>query len=176
MSEPTPPAPIQWENSTIIRRGFPVDIQNEDRFSPMGGFAYSPLAQDLMSIDNGVLALILLKLARDRPAALERLAEKFMDNITDLLSDIVQSGKTSPIASINASTTFAVVAHRFGIITDSGYLKMADQTRSIIDKLIQLDAGSIAGSGMLAGLQTFVGGSQGRRGIDAFKTVKALKP
>jgi len=140
------------ENATIIRRYMPVDVQNEDRFSPMNTFAYSPFAQDLLSYDNAILAFILVKIAKSDPKLLAQLAGKYMDNTTKLLMAIVESGKAHPLTALNASTAFAVVAHRFGIITDSGCLKMLDQTRSIIDKLIQLNFANVA----LEGIGTLV--------------------
>lgn len=164
------------ENAGITIKGVPVDIQNEDRFAPVGAFAYSPLAQELFSVDNGVLALLVVYLAKKNPAMLERIINKYLDNVTDLLSDIVESGKTHPLSAINAHTTFAVVAHRFGIINDAGYLKIVDQTRSIIDKIVQLNAADIAGSGMLTGLEVFAGGGKrSRGGIAKLANLKAFK-
>lgn len=138
------------ENAIIVRRNTPVDVQNEDRFSPMNGFAFSPLAQNLFSADNGVLAGLLFLIGRKNPKALERLAVKYMDSVSKMLIAITNSGKSHPLTALNASTQFAVVAHRFGVITDSGYLKIADQTRSIIDKLIELNFAGMVFDGLTA--------------------------
>lgn len=136
------------ENAGITLRGVPVDIQNEDRFSPVNSFAFNPLAQELFSVDNAVLAVVLVTIAKQKPEALVKLMEKYIDSTTDILTSIVNSGKSHPLTALNASTAFAVVAHRFGIITDAGYLKMADQTRSIIDKLIQLNFAEMSFEGL----------------------------
>lgn len=150
------------ENSMILRREVPVDTQNEDRFSPMNGFAFSPLAQEYFSVDNAVLAGIVLLMAQKNPKGLERIIVKYMDSVTKILTTVVESGKTHPLTALNASTCYAVTAHRFGVITDSGYLKMADQTRAIVDKIIQLQWGAelIGQSGLLAGLSSFVEGNK----------------
>lgn len=136
------------QSGIILRRGVPVGWQDEDRFSPMNSFAFSPLAQNLFSVDNGILALFLVKLYQKSPAELAKLASQYMDNVTKLLIAIVNTGKAHPLTAINATTLFSTVAHRFGILTDSGYLKVSDQTRSIIDKLIQLSAAGLAMDGL----------------------------
>lgn len=145
------------ENFIIVRRGIPVDVQNEDRFSPMNTFAFSPIAQNYFSIDNVVLAAAVLKMAKDRPQLLAKLMDNYMNNVTKILAAVLNSAKTHPIAMLNAHTTFACVAQRFGILNDSHYLKIVDQTRSIVDKLIQLDFLN----GALGGLETLVEGAQG---------------
>lgn len=168
------------ENAMILRRQVPVDVQNEDRFSPRNTFAFNPLAQELFSYDNGVLAAVLLLMAKKDPKSVERLATKLITSVGNLLEDILQSGKTNPLSAINSHTTFACVAHRFGIIDDSHYLKIVDQTRSIIDKIIQLSAADIAASGVLNGLSVFAeGGKRGARstsGLSRLSNLLAVKP
>ena len=140
------------ENAGLIVDGAIVDIQNEDRFSPNSKFAFNPMTQELLSIDNFLLMLLLKKLSS---AQLVDVAKAYMGNITKMLTEITKAGKAHPLTALNASTQFAVVAHRFGVITDSGYLKMADQTRSIVDKLIQINFLNIG----LDGLTSLVEGA-----------------
>lgn len=137
----------------ITIRGVPVGMQDEDRFAPVGSFAYSPLTSEISDFQNVALVSILLALSRspDGRDKIFKLADTYIKSTTKLLESIVESGKTHPLTALNASTAYAVTAHRFGILTDAGYLKMADQTRSIIDKLITLDFANLA----LDGLQTF---------------------
>lgn len=158
----------------ILRREVPVDMQNEDRFSPRNTFAFNPFSQILLSYDNGILAGLLYLMARKNPAALERLASKLMANVSKMLGNILASGRGNPLAAINAHTTFACVAHRFGIIDDSHYLKIAGQTRSIIDKIFQLNAADIASSGILTGLSTLVEGVKGTSALPLERYTETL--
>lgn len=157
------------ENAIILRRNVPVDVQNEDRFSPRNTFAFNPFAQEWFSTDNGVLVAFLFMLAKKDPKSVERLAARLMANVTSMLNAVIATGKSHPITALNATTTWAVLAHRFGILDDSHYLKISDQTRHIIDTLQQLSAAGIA----MDGLQVF---AEAGTGIAKMSNLKSLKP
>lgn len=133
------------EDAGIKIKSIVVDVQNEDRFSPSSSFAFNPLSDDLFDLRNFVFLVLLKKLGTEK---LRLLLKDYMKNITNILVSVVESGKTHPITALNASTTFACVAQRFGIITDANYLKIVDQTRSIIDKLILKDFAGVAFDGL----------------------------
>lgn len=139
------------ENAGIIKNGVVVDIQNEDRFSPQNGFAFNPLAPDgLMSVENLILLFIVKKFSEtpEGRVQLASIIKNYLDSTTKILTSIVETGKAHPVTALNASTLFSVVAHRMGLISDAGYLKMADQTRSLADKMILMAAAGIAFDGV----------------------------
>lgn len=156
------------EDSMILRRNVPVDIQNEDRFSPVNSFGFNPLSQDIFSLDTAAL-ILLIKLCEN--PKIQGLAKLYIQSVTKILTTLIDAGKSHPITALNAITAYAVTAHRFGIITDSGYLKLADQTRSIVDKLIQIDWANIG----LSGLETLVEGVKGTSLLPLEKRSEILK-
>lgn len=160
------------ENSAIIIKGKPVDIQNEDRFASVGGFAFNPLAQELFALDNFVLLFLLSKVPKGQ---LVGLMKDYMKGVTKILCAVAESGKAHPLTALNASTQFASVAHRFGIISDQHYLKMADQTRSIIDKLIQLDFAGMAMDGLTTLVEKTVSGVAGTTLLPKQSITEAVK-
>jgi hypothetical protein len=144
------------EDAGIKHRGVITDIQNEDRFSPVNTFAFSPMSQEYLSLDNAILLILVARLAKSDPKGLAKLMAKYMDDVTGLLGKIADAAKAHPITALNAGTMYAVTAHRFGVITDSGYLKIVDQIKSIIDKLILINFAGVA----MDGLSVLVEGSK----------------
>lgn len=144
------------KNQMIVRRGVPVDIQREDRFSPVNGFAFNPMSQDYVSVDNAVLLMLLKQVSRD-PKALVALMAAYMKHTTDILNGVLNASKFHPLAALNSHILWACAAHRFGIINDSHYLKIADQTRSMFDKLFTVELLPAIGA-VLAGPEKIASG------------------
>jgi hypothetical protein len=112
-------------------------IHWEDFFQPQDRFAFSPLPSFPVSVEGLALFMILKKLG---PAAVEKLAYKYIDSVESILNGLLKAGKASPYVGINNTTAWACVAHRFGLIDNGGYLKIVDQSRNIITVMQQLAA------------------------------------
>ena len=154
------------ENSAIIIRGKPVDIQNEDRFASVGGIPFNPLAQDYLQVDN-LLLLYLLKQFKEQPKLLKDLMESYMKSVASIINTIADSSKTHPLLGLNNSTLIACICHRFGLINDSHYLKIADQSRKLLDTTQWDIIGKLIGSNVNQGLHTLVEGGKGAGGAFA---------
>lgn len=160
------------KNAYILRRGVPVDIQREDRFTPFNTFAFSPLSQDLLSLDNGILGLLLFVIGKKSPETLAKIMNNYMTSVTKILTSLSDAGKAHPITALNTQTTFAAVAHRFGILSDSGYLKLVDQQRSLLDYYRFLGTVGIA----IEGVSTLVeAGASAAEQILPLMKLKALQ-
>lgn len=122
-----------------IRNGVAFNVQDLSHFTPNQPFAFSPLAQELMTVENAPLVLLALQFAKTpegREQLLE-LAKTYIVALTGILTEICDSGSTHPLNHLNATTAFAAISHRFGLMTDSDYLKVVDQTQHIIDEIIK---------------------------------------
>lgn len=154
------------ENSGIVIRGKPVDIQNEDRFASVGGVPFNPFGQDWLQPDN-LLVLWILKQFKDNPKELRALMESYMKNVASIINTIADSSKTHVILGINNSTLIACILHRFGLINDQHYLKIADQSRKLLDTEQWNILGSLIGGQVNQGLHTLVEGGKGAGGAFA---------
>lgn len=162
------------KNAFALYRGFPTDIQREDRFSPVNSFAFSPLAQELFSIDNSLIGLLLFYIAKKDPSLVIKLFDRYMTNVSAILRTLTEAGKAHPVTSLNTQTTFAVMAHRFGLITDSGYLKLVDQQRNLLDYFKALGTVGI----VLQGVETLAeaGTKITESAVSTLGSLKSLAP
>src|SRR4030042_96599 len=90
---------ITLKAGAIWRRGAKVGFQREDRFSPVNSFAFSPLTQTMSDFQNVALVGILAAASRS-PEGLKMVmhfAEKYMDDVTKILTSILDAGTTHPM-------------------------------------------------------------------------------
>lgn len=148
-----------WSWGVLNRSGVALlgndPIQGNTPFQFQDRTGFSPLPSNMFSQEGLFIGLLLFKLMKDKPQLFERLARRYMDNVTSIINHIADSGKAHPLSHLNSTTLAAAVAHRNGLLDNGGYVKVIDQTRSIIDKLINLATAGLA----LEGVQTLVEGT-----------------
>lgn len=178
-----------WSWGVLNRSGVALlgndPIQGNTPFQYSDRTAFSPLPENLYSQEGLFVALLFWKLAKDKPEVFERIAIRYMNNVTDIITHVADSGKAHPFNHLNSTTLAAAIAHRAGLISNGGYIKVIDQTRSIIDKLINLNFGGLAVEGLgtlVEGAKTYSGYRTGMRAEEARENVslisalKDLKP
>lgn len=116
-----------------------------------------PTTQNLFSLDNGVLLLVMAKLLKTNPVLFRDLVAKYLDSCTKIVCSIMDSchGSSATTVIIN-NTTVACVLHRIGLIDDGGYEKIVDQNRNIFDKEFWRTGAEAA----LTGITTLVQGDK----------------
>lgn len=155
-----------------IKRPIPdeVDFQKEEHF------AFSPMPQNVFTVENIGFILLVVKLSKTPEGikTLERIALKYLDSCTKIISSIQESCSGNWLTALNNQHITVGMTHRIGLLDDGAYIKIFEHYRAVFDKMweksfITDTVGSVT---------TLVQGSKagGSTGVGALATMlKALK-
>lgn len=161
-------------------------VYRDAYFQTQNRFAFSPLPSYPASLE-GLALLLFIKKFSDTPAgmkSLERIAVKYIDTIGDIMSSIAGASKSNPYTGLHYSVLNAGIAHKTGLISDGGYLKVLEQAKNMIQIMQILAAAHVAMDGittLVEGSKTTVapgkyGTAETRTGLGLLANTKAISP
>lgn len=128
-------------------------LQGNTPYQPQDRALFSPLPTNVMSIEGGMVTLIMFKLLRDHPDMFQKIALKYLDSCARIVESVEESCHSNWLTALNNQHIAAGISHRIGLIDDGSYIKIVDHYRSVFDKMWEAQ---MLGN-VLEGIGTFVG-------------------
>lgn len=132
-------------------------IQGNYPFQHQDRMPFSPFTSQLATIDNALIALLLLKgMKSENLKELMSLAKDYMRNVAKVIESVADMGNANWANHTSSTILMASVLHRLGMLDDQGLVKVQDHCRSVFDKMWEKDTAL----GALGGVTTLVTGSK----------------
>jgi hypothetical protein len=147
-------------------------FHDEDYFFSEDHVAFSPATQETLSLENIMLALIILKLSKtpEGMKSLERIAIKYLDSCARIVESVENACHSNWLTALNNQHIATAISHRIGLIDDGGYIKIMEHYRAVFDKLLISDVAL----GTLTGIATLVQGSSLQSSATGAETATGL--
>lgn len=132
------------------------EIADEVYATPEQHVVFGPATQEMLTLENAVLALVIFKLMKtpEGMKSLERITIKYLDSCARIVESVEQSCHSNWLTALDNQFITATIGHRIGLIDDGGYIRIMEHYRGVFDKMLVQKY-------VVEGLSTFVQTVQG---------------
>lgn len=141
---------FRWLNFKIL--------QGSEPFQPQDHIAFYPGTSELASIENVLLAGLVIKLSKTKEGLkmLERIIIKYLESCAKIVASVEDACHSNWLTALNNQHIALAISHKMGLVDNASYVKIMTHYRSVFDKMFILQT---AGKG-IEGLHTLVQGAK----------------
>ena len=122
----------------LPERSIKRPIADEVFFQKQDHVAFSPAMQETLSLENLMLAILVVKLSRTAEGTkhLKDIIIKYLDSCARIVESVEEACHSNWLTALNNQHIAASISHRIGLIDDGSYIKIMEHYRSVFDKML----------------------------------------